>query len=296
MTIEDAIRRAKILGQARLQRENAVEAPSGRTPEPRYVADEKRVSQRTVGPAINMEPLKSVEISADTCAQYRVLLLESQLREFAGADAAYRLLRSRLQNRLKRNNWFSLAIASPNPGDGKTVTALNLAISIAREKQKPVYLLDLDMRNPSVCRFLGIQGIRPLPDYFTGQAKAEEVLFQTSFPNLIVAGALGPTDSASEMLAGSRFSDLLAHIRLRSPDAFVLVDLPPVTMTDESLLVGPRVDAFLVVVSEGRTQRTDLAQTLATLGEFTVAGVVINRSSDSKTVGYEQYSAYSASA
>ena len=67
-------------------------------------------------------------------------------------------------------------------------------------------------------------------------------------------------------------------------------------MTDESLLVGPRVDAFLVVVSEGRTQRTELAQTLTTLGEFTVAGVVINRSSDSKTVGYEQYSAYSASA
>jgi Mrp family chromosome partitioning ATPase len=98
------------------------------------------------------------------------------------------------------------------------------------------------------------------------------------------------------MLASPRFSELLAHIRLRSPDAFVLIDLPPVTMTDEALLVGPRVDAFLVVVSEGKTQRKDLAQTLATLGEFTVAGVVVNRSSDSKTMGYEHYSAYASTA
>jgi Mrp family chromosome partitioning ATPase len=296
MTIEDAIRRAKILGQARLQREQVSNVHAARPSEARDVAEERYSPARASSMALNFEPLKTVEISAETCAQYRVLLLESQLREFAAADAAYRLLRSRLQNRLKRSNWFSLGIASPHTGDGKTVTALNLAISIAREKQKPVYLLDLDMRNPSVCRFLGIQNIRPLPDYFLGHAKPEEVLFQTSFPNLIVAGALAGTDSASEMLAGPRFSDLMAHIRLRSPDAFVLVDLPPVTMTDESLLVGPRVDAFLIVVSEGKTERKDLAQTLATLSEFTVAGVVVNRSSDSMTVGYGNYSAYPASA
>jgi capsular exopolysaccharide synthesis family protein len=240
---------------------------------------------------MRFDPLRTVEISAEACAQHRVLLMESQLREFAAADAAYRLLRSRLQNRLKRNNWFSLAMASPNQGDGKTVTVLNLAISIAREKQKSVYVLDLDMRNPSVCKFLGIQNIRPLPDYFMGLAKPEDVLVQTSFPNLIVAGALGATDSASEMLAGPRFSDLLAHIRLRSPDAFVLVDMPPVTMTDEALLIGPRVDAILVVVSEGKTERKYLSQTLSTLGEFNVAGVVVNRSSESHMVGYEQYSA-----
>lgn len=292
MTIEDAIRRAKILGQARLQREKPGDVHPSRPTEPRPVAAERYAAPRPVAPAMHFEPLKMVEISAEACAQNRVLLLESQLREFAAADAAYRLLRSRLQNRLKKSNWFSLAIASPNSGDGKTVTALNLAISIAREKQKPVYLLDLDMRNPSVCRFLGIQDIRPLPDYFQGHSRPEDVLFETSFPNLIVAGALGPTEGASEMLAGPRFSDLLAHIRLRSPDAFVLVDSPPVTLTDEALLIGPRVDGFLVVVSEGKTERKDLSQTLATLGEFTVAGVVINRSSDGQTTGYGQYSAY----
>jgi capsular exopolysaccharide synthesis family protein len=242
---------------------------------------------------VPLEPLSRVEISTVACEQNRVLLTESQQREYPATDAAYRLLRSRLQNRLKQNNWFALAVASPSQSDGKSLTSLNLAVSIARERQKPVYLIDLDMRNPSVCRFLGIRDIRPLPDYLRGLAKPEQVLAETAFPNLIVAGSLAPAENASELLAGPRFGDLLAHIRLRSPNAFVLIDLPPVNLTDEALLIGPRVDAFLVVVAEGKTERKQLAQTLSALGEFTVAGVVVNRSSDSHTFEYT-YSQYTA--
>jgi len=291
MTIEEAIQRAKRMGQARLQRpEAAVHSPASEGSRPQ---ESGRASARPAAPSIPLEPLGTVEISTVACQQNRVLLTESQQREYPAADAAYRLLRSRLQNRLKQNNWFTLAIASPSQSDGKSLTCLNLAVSIARERQKPVYLLDLDMRNPSICRFLGIRDIRPLPDYLSGHAKPEQVLAETTFPNLIVAGTLAPAENASELLAGPRFSDLLAHIRLRSPNACVLLDLPPVNLTDEALLVGPRVDAFMVVVSEGKTERKQLAQTLNTLGEFTVAGVVVNRSSDSHTFEYT-YSQYSA--
>jgi capsular exopolysaccharide synthesis family protein len=241
---------------------------------------------------MHFDPLKMVEISATACEQNRILISDAQVRDFPAADAAYRLLRSRLANRAKRNNWFSLAIASPSQGDGKSLTAVNLAVSAAREKQRLIYLVDLDMRNPSVCRFLGIRDIRPLPEYLAGQAKAEEVLFQTTFPHLVIAGALAPAESASELLAGPRCSELLSHIRLRSPDAFVIIDLPPVNVTDEALLVGPMIDAFLVVVSEGKTDRVQLAQTMGALSEFTVAGVVVNQSSESHTGGYEAYSSY----
>ena len=292
MTIEDAIRRAKLLGQARQQQQASTSEARQQSGEPQGYAEASRDSARvTAAPALRLEPLKTVEISADACEQNRILFLDTQLRENPAADAAYRLLRSRLQNRLKQNNWFSLAIASPSQNDGKSLTLLNLAISIAREKQKPVYVLDLDMRNPSVCGFLGIREIRPLPDYFLGQAKAEEVLFQTPLPNFIIAGALVPEDNASELLAGPRLSELLAHIRLRSPNACVLVDLPPINVTDEALLVGPRMDAFLMVVSEGKTERKNLVQALHTLSEFTIAGVVLNKSSDSHTIEYTHYSA-----
>ncbi len=290
MTIEDAIKRAKILGQARMQQEAAVNLSQQPNDSQRYAEGSRGASRPVVAPAERLEPLKFADISTVACEQNKILVLDSQLREYPVTDAAYRLLRSRLQNRLKQHNWFSIAIASPSQSDGKSLTVLNLAVSIAREKQKPVYVLDLDMRNPSVCKFLGIRDIRPLPDYFQGNAKPEDVLVQTSIPNLIVAGATVPADNASELLAGPRFAELLGHIRLRSPNACVLIDLPPINVTDEALLVGPWVDAFLMVVAEGKTERKNLTQALHTLGEFTIAGVVLNKSSDSHTIEYSHYS------
>ena len=291
MTIEDAIKRAKLLGQARLQRQETSEGVRLQSAQTAALAEPSRAPARPVGTPVHFEPLQTAEISLAACEQFRVLLTESQHREFPLADASYRLLRSRLQNRAKQNNWSSLAIASPSQSDGKTITSLNLAISIAREKQRPVYVLDLDMRNPSICRFIGIQNIRPLPDYLLGLAKPEEVLVQTSLPNLVIAGTVNPVQNASELLASPRFRELLTHIRLRSPDAVIIVDLPPVNLTDEAILVAPLVDAFLIVVSEGLTERKHLAQALDTLGEFTIAGVVVNRSSDGHSVGYKHYAA-----
>ena len=113
---------------------------------------------------------------------------------------------------------------------------------------------------------------------------------QTSVPNLVVAGTANPVDGASEMLAGPRFEQLLEYIRDRWPDGIVLLDLPPVNVTDEALVVAPRVDAILLVVSEGKTQRNDLARALGVLRDFTVAGVVINRSSDFHVAKYDNYS------
>jgi Mrp family chromosome partitioning ATPase len=87
-------------------------------------------------------------------------------------------------------------------------------------------------------------------------------------------------EAASELLAGPKLEALLGHIRARSPDALVIMDLPPVNVTDEALMVAPRVDTVLVVVSEGSTQREDLSRTLSALSDYPVAGVVVNRSSE----------------
>lgn len=292
MTIKDALDRAKLLKQARSKEQPAERVlradtlPEGRNYELPAPAVEMR---RAV--SLSLEPLKTVEISEAVGWQHRVIVSDSQRHEAAQADAAYRLVRSKVRQRMQRDNWCSFAVTSPRQADGKTVTALNLALSIARERQRPVYVLDLDMRNPSVCEYLGLQGLRSLTDYFAGDAKPEDVLFQTSVPYFHVAGALEPVKNASEMLAGPRLEELLQHIRLRSPDAIVIIDLPPVNVTDEALVVAPRVDALLLVVSEGKTPRDDLARALGSLSDFSIAGVVINRSSNVHSHYYDRYSA-----
>jgi protein-tyrosine kinase len=291
MSIMDALERAKRLRQTHqraqdLQEPASIHAPAavGRA-EP--IVERRARAER---PPQHYEPLRVVDISAHACEQNRVLLTDEQLRAFPQASAAYRLLRSKLQQGVKRNGWFSLGVSSPTPDDGKTTTILNVALSIAREKQRTVCVIDLDMRNPSIFKYFGLPDVRSIAEYLQGDAKAEDVIVQTSVPNLVVAGTLNAVDGASEMLAGPRFEQLLEYIRDRWPDSIVLLDLPPVNVTDEALVVAPRVDAMLLVVSEGKTQRSDLERALGVLSDYRVAGVIINRSSDFHVAKYDNYS------
>ena len=290
MSIMDALERAKRLRQE--QRDQGLQVPASMPVQASVGRADPVVERRARAdkPPVHYAPLRTVDISAAACEQNRVLLTDEQLRAFPQASAAYRLLRSKLQQGVKRNGWFSIGVSSPTPDDGKTTTILNVALSIAREKQRTVCVLDLDMRNPSIFRYFGLPDTRSIADYLQGDATAEDVIVQTSVPNLVVAGTANPVESASEMLAGPRFEQLLEYIRDRWPDGIVLLDLPPVNVTDEALVVAPRVDAMLLVVSEGKTQRSDLARALGVLSDFRVAGVIINRSSDFHVAKYDNYS------
>jgi len=290
MTIQEALERAKRLRKERLQEQAANPEPAiGAAPAVALEPFRPSVpAPRPVPVPVKFESLATIGVSEDACARHRVLLSTEQQREFPQADAAYRLIRSKVRQRMQRGGWSTLAVSSPRQDDGKTVTALNLALSMAREKQRPVYVLDLDMRNPSVDKYLGLEEHRSITDFFTDQAEASEVIYETPVPFLFVACARERMDGASELLAGPKLEELLAHIRARSPDAVIVVDLPPVNVTDEALVVAPRVDAVLVVVSEGRTQRDDLSRTLGALSDFPVAGVVINRSSEHHADYYDQ--------
>jgi Mrp family chromosome partitioning ATPase len=112
------------------------------------------------------------------------------------------------------------------------------------------------------------------------------MFFSVGSDNLLIAGGMAPTDNASELLASARFAELLRIVRDGAVNPIVIIDLPPVLLTDDALVVAPKVDAILVVASEGFTGRADLTKALQLLSEFTIAGVVLNRAVES-TPGYE---------
>jgi capsular exopolysaccharide synthesis family protein len=289
MTIQDALERAK---QLRKTRDASFPVQTER---PQSLVDETG-SLAAIREPLEPEParvsypeLPRLEIDPAACEASRVLYTDEQLTEAGRGAATYRMLRGRVQQRVKAGNWTRLGITSPGPSEGKSVTAINLALSIAREKQRTVYLLDLDMRNPSVLRYLGAVAARSLADYFTGNAEPGDVLYATDVDRLIVAGAQASVEGASELLASRRVDDLLKHVRRRSPDALVIVDLPPVMSTDEALVVAPRVDAMFLVVSEGKTRRDTLVRSMDLLSDFNVAGVIINRSTEVMGASYYEY-------
>jgi len=242
--------------------------------------------QEPVDPAARLPRTQAV-IDRVSCRERRVLLLND------GNDdnryiAAYRMLRTRLLHRTRAKKWTTIAVTSAGPNDGKTTTAINLALSLAREKSRETVLLDMDMRNPSVCRTLGVQPAHELRDYLEHRNGHQDLFFSLGGENLLLAGSVTPTDLASELLSGKSFDELLEIVKRGTRDPIILIDLPPVLVTDDALVVAPKVDAMLVVASEGRTSRSELTKALNLLSEFAIAGVVLNQATE--TTGDYSYS------
>lgn len=195
-------------------------------------------------------------------------------------QAAFRILRSRMLNKVRSEGWRTLAVTSPGPGEGKTLVSINLALSMSREGASDVFLLDLDMRNPSVCRYLGIEPRREIAEYFQGTVEPQDLFFSAGSERLSIAGGTMSTDMASEFVASHKFEDLIAYIQSVAYNPVVLIDLPPMLASDEAIVLAPRVDALTLVIAEGRTDRDGLERTRQMLEGHTLAGIVLNRSSD----------------
>jgi Mrp family chromosome partitioning ATPase len=239
---------------------------------------------------IQRHPFPRLQINRELVAANRVLVGDNDETEQPQASAAYRILRARIMHKMAGNNWSSLGFTSPGPGDGKSLTTLNLALSLARGRTGDVILLDLDLRSPSICHYLGVTPPHDLTSYFAGACGPNDVLFTVGVENLVIAGSSVPIEHASDLIASGRFEELLASIANMSSDPVVLLDLPPLLVTDEALLVAPRVDAIALIVSEGVTRRDLLERVKQMLEDFTFAGVVLNRSSE--TFGADSYYGY----
>jgi protein-tyrosine kinase len=209
------------------------------------------------------------------------LLLSASLPEDHSTIAAYGMLRTRILHRTRTNNWRTVGLTSAAPQDGKSLTAVNLALSLAREKNSSVVLLDLDMRNPSVCRTLGVTPPTELRDFFEGRVDSPEDLFMSiGIDNLLIAGNLTATDNSAELLASAKLEELLDFIRRTTTNPLILIDLPPVLSPDDTLVVAPRIDSLVLVACEGKTPRADIQKASEMLADFPIVGLVLNRSSE----------------
>jgi len=226
---------------------------------------------------------KFVELPCDgaVAIRNRILLPGTPLAADGRIGAAYRMIRARLQNLIANNHWTTLALTSPEAGEGKSVTALNLALSFARDASKSIFLIDLDMRNPTICKYLGVSPPHSVVEYLTGACSLDSLFFTIGADNLTIAGNRESSEQASELLAGNRLEQLFEYIRSFARNPLIIIDLPPLLITDEALMVAPRVDATALVIADGETRRDSLLRARQSLAEFSFAGVILNKSAES---------------
>jgi protein-tyrosine kinase len=203
------------------------------------------------------------------------------------AGHAFKMLRTQVLQRLRSRGWNTLAVVSPTPDDGKTFTAINLAIAIAADTNHTTLLVDFDLRNPSVHKRFGIQPDIGVDQCLLGEALIPDVLVNPQgYRKLLLLPARDPVANSSDLLSSEHTRELIKEVKARYPNRIVLFDLPPVLGADDALAFAPQVDAALVVVGEERTRREDLLRCFEILHDVPVLGTVLNGSRTDASLAY----------
>lgn len=193
--------------------------------------------------------------------------------------SAYKLLRTQVLRRLDQLQANTLAVISPTAAAGKTLTAINLAIAIAADHRRTALLVDMDLRNPSVHRRLGIEPRLGIEDCLQeGRPVEEAILRVAGYERLALLPARAIVEHSSELLTSERAARLVAELRARYANRVIIFDLPPILLTDDALAFSRSVQAGLMVVGEGRTQRDDLLRSMELLRDLPLVGSVLNGS------------------
>lgn len=198
----------------------------------------------------------------------------------------YKILRTKVLQKMKANDAKVLAITSPSTGSGKSLTAVNLAISVAMDANHSVLLADLDFRRPSLHRYFELSPEKGLIDYLDNDASLSDLLIHPGMESLVLLPAGNPIKHSSELLSTPKMQDLTREIKIRYPDRIVIIDLPPLLVTDDAMVFLPLADACLLVVGEGETTNDEVKNSLALIDEEKFLGTVLNKSDEANSSHY----------
>lgn len=208
----------------------------------------------------------------------------------------YRKLRHVLEEKKTANGALVVAICSPAAGDGKSLTAVNLAATLAQASTARVLLLDVDLRreSASIRELLGLDNNTGpgISDAIAKPAsRLQDVARRTHAPNFSVVLTGGLTSAPYELLRSAAFDRLLREAR--SVYDYIVIDAPPVVPVSDCRVIASRVDAFLMVVAANRTPRGMLEEALNLMAPEKVLGLIFNRCDMIPSRYYGYYGYYS---
>jgi protein-tyrosine kinase len=189
----------------------------------------------------------------------------------------------------------TLMVTSSIPGEGKSLTALNFAISLAQEFDHTVLLIDADLRRPTIHTYLNIKKQKGLADCLMGEADLSEAIIATGIGKLSIVTAGRIVSNPAELFSSNRMKDLLKEIKSRYHDRYIIFDTPPLLPFAETLSLAHLVDGVVFVVKEQSASQANVIDALDALKGCEVMGIVYNDTSTvHKLERYYSYRSYAA--
>lgn len=189
---------------------------------------------------------------------------------------AYKMLRTQVLVKLRENNWNSLAILSARANQGASLTAINLAISVAMDYQHTALLADFNLQDPSIHTYLNYNPAEGLSDHLLHGSPVKDMLFTPGMEGLVILPGREQIFDSSERLTSPALRNLVQDLKQRYSSRVIIFDLPPMLETDDAIAFLDQFDAGLLVIEEGGTTRPDLQRMSELLGDKPIIGSVFN--------------------
>ncbi|RLB69453.1 MAG: exopolysaccharide biosynthesis protein [Deltaproteobacteria bacterium] len=215
-------------------------------------------------------------ISACDLRQLRNNKIIFDCQSLAAADQV-KILRTQILDNFKEIQGNSLLLTSPTAGTGTTLTAINLALSMAQEINRTVLLVDADLRHPSVHNYFGLTAERGLSDYLLGKADLPKLLINPGFDKLTILPGGEPLPNSTELLGAPRMESLVSEMKTRYADRFLIFDSSPLLSCADALVFSNFIDSVLLVVEAEKNSRREIKQAMELLQDKPVLGSILNK-------------------
>ncbi|MBA3017116.1 MAG: polysaccharide biosynthesis tyrosine autokinase [Proteobacteria bacterium] len=216
---------------------------------------------------------KSVSLKNSHLEKYRIITHSGDSRTIN----SYNLLRTQVLQRTRDKGHNTIMVTSVVEGEGKTITAINLAISIAKEVQHTVLLVDTDLRNPKIQHYLGYGTTKGLCDNILDKVPLSELLINPGLGKMIVLLAGKPLSGPTEILDSPMIKKLVQEMKTRYPDRYVIFDCPPLLTMPDSIVFSSYVDGIIIVVEAGKASRNQIREAIELLDGKNILGLVMNK-------------------
>jgi len=209
------------------------------------------------------------------------------LEQHSVAEEVFKMLRAKILTKNATSKPRSIMITSPQPMDGKTCVAANLAISIAQGINEYVVLVDCDLRRPSMHKLFGLKPREGIREYLEAGTSVADYLIKTPFDKLTLLPSGKPPHNPSELLSSEKMHQLVQELKARYKDRYIIFDATPSQFSAEISFLTSMVDAVIVVVRAGKTTKQLLLDAIENIGKEKILGLVFNASTETlKEYGY----------
>jgi len=265
----------KVVDKAKKQRMDAKKNQAEDAPMPERAG--AAASKETTGAPEWSAPVysecKNIELDLDQLTRNRFVSLVSDAPE----AEYYKILRTTIQQLTKEKGWNTIMVTSVQPGEGKTFTSINLAVSFAREFNQTVLLVDCDLKRQSIHRYLKFSSDKGIVDYLMNDCALKDLIVWPGIEKLTLISGGKTISNSSELLGSPRMKALVKEIKNRYDDRYIIFDTPPILGWADTIAFAPLVDGILIVVEAGRTPIEDIKKAYEMIPSEKFLGFVLNR-------------------